>query len=142
MYSPFFPLSKFSLFHNYNVFGSCIIHMLCTGCTKIKKLFQRQKVKMGRCVVVYVLKVFAFRVRRWIVTFRDIRPNLAKIKNVHLLGPFDPDRPCTVEIYIYPDAGYTDRFGPSRKYIENSTKLTCLEITCYPMKCSTVLWLL
>jgi hypothetical protein len=97
---------------------------------------------MGRCVVVYVLKVFAFRVRRRIVTFRDIRPNLAKIKNVHLLGPFDPDRPCTVEIYIYPDAGYTDRFGPSRKYIENSTKLTCLEITCYPMKCSTVLWLL
>jgi len=29
--------SKFSLFHNYNVYGSCIIHILYTGCAKIKK---------------------------------------------------------------------------------------------------------
>ena len=34
--SPFFP-SKYSLFHNVNLFGSCIIHILCTGCAKIKK---------------------------------------------------------------------------------------------------------
>ena len=32
----FFP-SKCSLFRNSNVFGSCIIHILCTGCAKIKK---------------------------------------------------------------------------------------------------------
>ena len=76
------------------------------------------------------------------MTFRDIRPNLAKIKNVHLLGLFDPDRPCTVEIYTYSDAGYPDRFGPSRKFVKNSTKLTCLEITGYRMKYSTVLWLI
>jgi len=25
------------LFHNSNVFGSCIIHILYTGCAKIKK---------------------------------------------------------------------------------------------------------
>jgi len=25
------------LFHNYNIFGSCIIHILYTGCAKIKK---------------------------------------------------------------------------------------------------------
>jgi len=25
------------LFHNSNVFGSCIIHILYTGCVKIKK---------------------------------------------------------------------------------------------------------
>ena len=38
IYSPFFSLSsKCSLFHNYNVFGSCIIHILYTGCAKIKK---------------------------------------------------------------------------------------------------------
>jgi len=36
IHCPFFP-SKFSLFHNYNVFGSCIIHILYTGCAKIKK---------------------------------------------------------------------------------------------------------
>ena len=32
----FFP-SKCSLFHNANLFGSCIIHILYTGCAKIKK---------------------------------------------------------------------------------------------------------
>jgi len=29
--------SKCSLFHNSNVFGYCIIHILYTGCVKIKK---------------------------------------------------------------------------------------------------------
>ena len=29
--------SKCSLFHNSNIFGSCIIHILYTGCAKIKK---------------------------------------------------------------------------------------------------------
>jgi len=38
IYSPFFSLSsKCSLFHNSNVFGSCIIHILYTGCAKIQK---------------------------------------------------------------------------------------------------------
>ena len=32
----FFSSSKCSLFHNSNVFGSCIIHILYTGCAKIK----------------------------------------------------------------------------------------------------------
>ena len=29
--------SKCSLFHNSNIFGSCVIHILYTGCAKIKK---------------------------------------------------------------------------------------------------------
>ena len=33
----FFSSSKCSLFRNSNVFGSCIIHILYTGCAKIKK---------------------------------------------------------------------------------------------------------
>jgi len=33
----FFSSSKWSLFHNSNVFGSNIIHILYTGCAKIKK---------------------------------------------------------------------------------------------------------
>jgi hypothetical protein len=37
IYSPFFFSSKCNLFHNSNVFGSCIIHILYTGCAKIKK---------------------------------------------------------------------------------------------------------
>jgi len=97
---------------------------------------------------VYVLKVFAVRVLYassvWSldsdVAGHPSQPS--KDKNFHLLGLLDPDRPCTVEICTYPDAGYPDRFGPSRKFVENSTKLTCLEITGYRMKYSTVLWLL
>jgi len=34
------------LFHNSNVFGSCIIHILYTGCAKNLKKFLRQKVKV------------------------------------------------------------------------------------------------
>jgi len=41
-----------------------------------------------------------------------------------------------------PDAGYPDRLGPSGKFVQNSTKLTCLEITGYQIKYSTVLWLI
>ena len=37
IYSPVFSSSKCSLFHNSNVFCSCIIHILYTGCAKIKK---------------------------------------------------------------------------------------------------------
>ena len=44
MLSVFFS-SKCSLFHNYNVFGFCIIHILYTGCAKIKKkIFRHRKV--------------------------------------------------------------------------------------------------
>ena len=33
----FFFSSKFRLFHNAAFFGSCVIHILHTGCAKIKK---------------------------------------------------------------------------------------------------------
>jgi len=42
----------------------------------------------------------------------------------------------------YLDAGYTDRLGPSGKFVENSTKVTFLASTGYRIKYSTVLWLL
>ena len=37
VYSPFIFSSKCSLFHNGNLFGSCIIHILYTVCAEIKK---------------------------------------------------------------------------------------------------------
>ena len=37
VYTLLFSVSKCSLFHNYNVFSSCIIHIFYTGCAKIKK---------------------------------------------------------------------------------------------------------
>jgi hypothetical protein len=36
-------LFKMYLFHNSNVFGSCIIHILYTGCAKIKKIIPAPK---------------------------------------------------------------------------------------------------
>ena len=39
-------------------------------------------------------------------------------------------------------ANYPERFGVLDKCVENSKKLTCLEITGYRIKYSTVLWLL
>jgi hypothetical protein len=37
VYTLLFFSSKCSLFHNSNLFGSCIIHILYTSCAKIKK---------------------------------------------------------------------------------------------------------
>ena len=37
LYSPFFSLQNAVFFHNSNLFGSCIIHILYTECAKIKK---------------------------------------------------------------------------------------------------------
>ena len=37
VYTLRFFSSKCSLFHNSNIFGSCVIHILYTGCAKIKK---------------------------------------------------------------------------------------------------------
>jgi len=39
-------------------------------------------------------------------------------------------------------ANYSDWQGPSGKFVEKYTKLTCLEITGYRIKNSTMLWLL
>jgi hypothetical protein len=47
-----------------------------------------------------------------------------------------------LQVQQYPDAGYPDRLGSSGKSVENSTKLTCLEISEYRIKYSTLLWLL
>jgi len=41
----FFFSLKCSLFHNSNLFGSGIIHILYTGCAKIKKIIPGQTVK-------------------------------------------------------------------------------------------------
>jgi hypothetical protein len=53
------------LFHNATFFGSCIIHILHTGCDNIKKKFRRQRVNYKKllffsvCVFVfYLISVF------------------------------------------------------------------------------------
>ena len=57
LYSPFFLSSKCSLFHNANLFGFCIIHILHTGCAEIKK-------KISGAKGLIYLSTEAVRVRR------------------------------------------------------------------------------
>ena len=50
VYTLRFFSSKCSLFHNSNVFGSCIIHIKYTGCAKIKKINPAPKVKVASSI--------------------------------------------------------------------------------------------
>ena len=43
LYTLRFFSSKYTLFHNANLFGSCIIHILYTVCAKIKKIIPAPK---------------------------------------------------------------------------------------------------
>ena len=43
IYTLRFFSSKYSLFHNANLFGTCIIHILHTGCAEIKKTIPAPK---------------------------------------------------------------------------------------------------
>ena len=50
----FFSFSKCSLFHNSNIFGSCIIHILYRECAKIEKYNSGAK----RLNMVYTVRFF------------------------------------------------------------------------------------
>ena len=47
VYTLRFLSSKCGLFHNSNIFGTCIIHILYTGCARIKK--NNSSAKRLRC---------------------------------------------------------------------------------------------
>jgi len=56
VYTLRFFSSKCSLLHNSNVFGSCFIHILYTGCAKFKKNNSGAKRLMSRgdnCVIFF-----------------------------------------------------------------------------------------
>jgi len=57
VYTLRFFSSKCSLFHNSNVFGSCFIHILYTGCAKIEKNNSGAK-KLISYVIVYRFLLF------------------------------------------------------------------------------------
>jgi len=68
VYKLLFFSSNSSLFHNSNVFGSCIIHILYTGCAKnLKKLFRLQKVNAGLASSNLVFpKIFYVKISRFV----------------------------------------------------------------------------
>ena len=59
LYSPIFCSSKCSLFHNANLFGSCIIHILYIGCAKIKKIIPVPKVKVYYNNMGYIFRLLS-----------------------------------------------------------------------------------
>jgi hypothetical protein len=59
-HSPFFSVQNAVCFIMLPFFGSCIIHILHTGCANIKKKFRRQRVNQASlfhrtCVKVYLM---------------------------------------------------------------------------------------
>ena len=67
VYTLCFFFSKCSLFHNSNVFGSCIIHILYTGCAKIKKNNSGTKSLMHRFLFYnkFIICLYTFRALLW-----------------------------------------------------------------------------
>jgi len=77
----------------------------------------------------------------------DSSPPSRRCENLKSLNPVRLIFRNTVHLHlsgrlVIRTANYPDRLGPSGKFVENSTKLTCLEITGYRIKCSRVLWFL
>jgi hypothetical protein len=62
-HTPFFSSSKCRLFHNATFFGSCIIHILYTGCAKILKKIRRQRVNTPSQAL--ILSRFASLLSTW-----------------------------------------------------------------------------
>ena len=88
----FFNLKKCSLFHNSNVFGSCIIHILYTGVLKLKKFtFYIQdvlKLKKFTFNIQGVLKLknshFIYRVCKKLKKFTFYIHGVLKFKKIHI----------------------------------------------------------
>ena len=60
LYTLRFFSSKCSLFHNANLFGSCIIHILCTGWAKIKKKYNSGAKGLIRSFMTYTAHQILF----------------------------------------------------------------------------------
>ena len=54
----FFFISKCNLFHNANLFGSCVIHILYTECAKIEKNNSGAKRLMRSVMICTARQVF------------------------------------------------------------------------------------
>ena len=85
VYTLHFSSSKSSLFHNSNVFVSCIIHILYIGCAKIKKVIPAPNVQIwyilsvfssSKCILFHNSNIFGFYIIHFLYT------ECAKIKKI------------------------------------------------------------
>jgi len=79
VYTLRFSSSKCILFHNSNVFRSCIIHILYTGCAKIKKKNNSGAKRLRKDVTI--------KIKRY---FRKLNTNIKIVKSSAITGS---DRP-------------------------------------------------
>ena len=70
----FFFSSKCSLFHNANVFGSCIIHILYTGCAEIKKNDSGAK-RLNKSVGSHTATTALYGVNSVLIQYNSTYPN-------------------------------------------------------------------
>jgi len=68
--------------------------------------------------------------------------SLLRSRNLSELLTVKYGRTPLIRKLVIRNSNNPDQLGSSGKFVENSTKLTCLEITCFRIKYSTVLWLL
>ena len=57
-------------------------------------------------------------------------------------GEYIHSRTPIIRTLVVRNANYPERLGPSGKFVENSTKLSCLDITGCRIRYSAVLWLI
>ena len=94
-------------------------------------------------LVGFIIRLFSFYYKflsNVLAKRSDSRISLALI--ILILFGEKYSRTSLIRTLIIRIANLPNRFGPSGKFIENSTQLTCLKITCYRIIYSTVLWLL
>ena len=82
IYSPFFSSSKCNLFHNSNVFGSCIIHILYTGCAKIKRNDSGAKRLMLRKLSIPVVLVRIWVCKLWSAGHMNTAKNAVSLADI------------------------------------------------------------
>ena len=93
----FFFSLKCSLFHNSNLFGSCIIHILYTECANIKKKFRRQKVNMVHflCNYIFFSMVQQPPMRQGLLIFEVSRSHSDTLQSVEILLTSDQPNAAT-----------------------------------------------
>ena len=90
LYTLRFFSSKCSLFHNANVFGSCIIHILYKGCAEIKKKNNSGSKGLithtNTCIYIYIYYL------------RSLKCTLKHLKNSYIFRSYDHPQGA----YIFP----------------------------------------
>jgi len=118
VYSLHFFSSKCSLFHNSNVFGSCIIHILYTGCAKIKKNNSGAKrltyIYITDTVLTNIIIIFSYGVMTQLITFV---PSYTCNNTITMKVAAVVSETCLIKYIINIEVYFVDCLCIMRKYV-------------------------